>query len=225
MAEDAVELGYTTIIHSAELNKVIPLSKSAYNMHLSLADTSHFDTYNPKDVVLLGDSRGAMIGFGFAAYAKQFDVKIRGGQLVDPCVAHPIGLEDVKHIPEYAQHLLEGYSLFRQVGRLTLTQIIRYSKTLRPEVRFMLQQARIGQPIFSGEAGNLGRAIPKNQELDVLLFTKSTANHAANWREMFKNSSIRLEERSGTHLSIANPLTRMTKLITLDYLRYKPQAA
>jgi len=223
-ARDAMKVGFSAIVHSAELNKSVSLSQSAYNMHLTFRDTRGLDEFSTDDAVILGDSRGAMIGFGFAGYSRRFGVDIPGGQLVDPCIAKKISLRDAKDLPRYLEHIWEIHSLSRQLGRLSLGQLPHYARTVQPSPGWLFRQFKVGLPLFSGEAGDLGRSA-KPYPLDVLLFTRSAANHHEVWEEIFDGSAVRLTPRTGTHLSIANQRTRQTRQQTLARLASQVEAA
>ena len=213
IARDALKVGLVPIVHGAATRGSQPLSRSAHDMTKAFQDTDGFDEYETDHFALFGDSRGAMIGFGTAAYARELGIQVTGGQLVDPCIAKPISARDLRDLPRYVEHVHEVQSLARQIGRLTLAQLPHYARTLSPNPSWILQQLRVGVPLFSGEAGDMGRALAAGDtpRLDVLTFTRSAANHREVWEEIFDGTNVTITPRTGTHLSIANPRTRATR--------------
>ena len=208
-ARDAMKVGFTPILCSAELNSSIPLSHSAHNMHRNFNDTASMEAFNGQEPIVLGDSRGAMIGMGYIAYANQNKIEVPHSFMVDPCIAKKLLPIKPKEVLEYATHSMEPYSLARQIGRLSLTQSRHYLKTISPKLKWLAQQMRVGLPLFSGETGDFGRTISEDQSLDIVLFTQSAANHTTEWQEIFKDHDyVSLIMRRGTHLSIVNQRTR-----------------
>lgn len=218
IARDALKVGLVPIIHGAATRGSQPLSRSAHDMTKAFQDTDGFDEYETDHFALFGDSRGAMIGFGVATYAREFGVQVVGGQLVDPCIAKRISPRDMKDLPRYVEHVHEIQSLARQMGRLTFAQLPHYVQTISANPSWILQQLRVGVPLFSGEAGDMGRALAAGDtpHLDVLAFTRSAANHREVWEEIFDGTNVTITPRTGTHLSIANPRTRAIRQQTMD---------
>lgn len=223
IAIDAMEQGYTAFIQSAELNRGISLAQSAHNMHMAFAESSNLIEYSTDRAVLLGDSRGAMIGFGFLAQAKQKQIEVIGGLLVDPCCAKKVDFslrpKKLAKLLFYYEHVLELKSLNRQIGRLSSGQFLQYLKTVELSSDFAAQQRRVGPPLFTGEAGELAEQVPDDQPIDVVFFNRSPINHAEEYGKIFELKAANLISRIGTHLSIANPKTREIRIQKLEELR------
>lgn len=220
-AIDAMKHGFTPVIQSSELNASIPMSHSAHNMHQSFGVDPQLDSYHPDEaiIVLFGDSQAAGIGFGFAAEAAKHKRNVVDGLLVDPPGAEPISARELLQRP--SDLLVEGYSLARQLGRLNKNQLPHYVKTVRPSVRFLMRQILMRPRLFDGEAGQLGRRVPSDQPLDLILFSASVANHAEEWREIFADTQVNIEEREGSHMSIARPDTRAAKIDKLETVAHQ----
>lgn len=225
-ADKLMRSGYHVLIKGIAENALAPLSRGAYDMHVSL-DHAHNDgfrhNFDTQTVMLHGDSNGAMQGTGVLDYAPQFGRTITRAYLVDPCLVHQPGMADIKKAllhPSYVPR--EVMCLARQAIRMLVDpeeRAVNHLGTIDPSISYFLGNLLLTKALFSGEFGLLARNIPDGQSGHYLMFNHSLANHKKELIEILSQRSddtITYSIRTGTHMSIANPRTVRDKITYLD---------
>jgi hypothetical protein len=199
-----LDLGIPVLGIGPEENTSIEQTLTAQHMHEMFAHMAKFGMFDPEHVLIAGDSRGAMIGQLFAAYAEMYDVEVIGGCVVDPCLARQIQYTNPKEVLRYLPYLtVEGYSFGRQIQRIGFKKGLEHIRRLRisPGITF-----RTGLPLLSGDAGEFARYMREEQRLKSMLFLASVVNQHDEWEAIYANfPNIEYELIKGSHLSLLRP--------------------
>ncbi len=167
--------------------------------------------------ILIGESRGAMVGMGIAALAEEFGQTIILSDLTAPCLPRRFSLPDIQHL--VGQVASEPKELLRLMGKMTLGRGIHYPATFDPSPYSLKHQFAIGFALFSGEAGMLARHIAHNTLMHITTFDNDFASMTEEWKQIFKNyPNVRITPLPGSHLTIAD-------LETLHYILARNYAA
>lgn len=180
----------------------IALSASAHSMHeiLNEADARDIDA---EGVILLGESRGAMVGMGFLAYAPLYRRIVSRADLSAPCFPEKL---DICHIPELAQQIVsEPRAALKFFGSISLSRMVHYPSTVDLHPQSLAFQLATAPALFGGEAGALARHIPIDQQLHITTFKGDFASMPAAWDDIFaQHLYYSRDEVEGAHVSIAN---------------------
>lgn len=199
-----------------------PASKPAPKGPISLADSAstvlNFSYHLGKELeeegidintekrIVIGESRGAMVGMGITALAKEFGQEVILSDLTAPCLPRPMHLKDIKDLAGQLRE--EPKELIKLAGRLTLARLVHYPSTLDLSPYSLRHQIAIGFALFSGEAGALARKIPSDALMHITVFNKDFASMENEWKAIFTNhSNVRITPLSGSHLTLADPET------------------
>ncbi|MBP7806901.1 hypothetical protein KA047_00200 [Candidatus Saccharibacteria bacterium] len=199
-----LDLGMPVVLIGPEENTSIPLTLSAQHMHDIFEHYAKFGLYDPTSARITGDSRGAMIGQLFAAYAVRRGIKIIDGCVIDPCLARQIQYTSPREVLEYLPYLtVEGYSFTRQIRRIGFKKGLEHVRRLRMSPGVML---RTGIPLLSGDAGEFSRYMSREQRLHSMLFLASVVNQHKDWIEIYDQfPNVTYELIKGSHLSLMRP--------------------
>ena len=155
---------------------------------------------------VIGESRGAMVGMGIVALAEEFDQEIILADLTAPCLPRKMTVDDLMEMS--GQLRIEPGEIIKLGGRLALKRLVHYPATIDPNLNAQKHQLAIGFALFSGEAGDLARHIPKESLMHVTTFNKDFASMEAEWRQIFNNHpNVRVTPLLGSHLTLADPET------------------
>lgn len=155
---------------------------------------------------VIGESRGAMVGMGIVALAENFEQEIILADLTAPCLPRKMTVDDLREMS--GQLRVEPKEIIKLGGRLALKRLIHYPATIDPNLNAQKHQLAIGFALFSGEAGELARHIPKESLMHVTTFNKDFASMESEWRQIFKNHpDVRVTPLLGSHLTLADPET------------------
>lgn len=212
--------GQHTLTKGVTENHFAPLSRGAHDFHTSLSDNKsgfeyYFDTNN---ILLHGDSNGAMQGTGIISYANRHNRVVESAYLVDPCMVHKLQLQDVKKYISHPSYFpKEVISVTRQVTRMLHNQDTNkteLAKTIETNPHRVLGNIMLAQALFSGEFGLLLAHLPTEQRVHYLLFNHSIANQKSSLLEILKSTDANAttEVRTGTHTSLANPQVLKEKI-------------
>jgi hypothetical protein len=161
---------------------------------------------DPTNRLLIGESRGAMVGMGVIALANDFNQNILASDLAAPCLPRKLQLSDIRNLTE--QISKEPIELFKLAGKLTLSRLIHYPSTLDLSPYSLKHQFAIGFALFSGEAGAMARHIPNEALLHITVFNNDIASMHSDWQKIFQNHpNVRITPLPGGHMSIADPET------------------
>ena len=156
---------------------------------------------------LIGESRGAMVGMGIIALAETFDQEVLFADLTAPCF--PRRFHAARDILTLAKHVSrEPRTVIDLAGKLPIKLLFHYPATVDPNPGAFVHQLAIGTALFSGEAGELARAIPREQPMHVTTYDDDAASMHKVWVELFEHhANIRVTPLAGSHLSLADPQT------------------
>lgn len=166
--------------------------------------------------ILLGESRGGMVGMGVLALDQYFDQEIVYADLTAPCF--PRGFERTD-ITKLARHIYsEPRSLIKMAGKFTLGKLLHYPSTLDLHPYSVAHQIAIGPALFSGEAGDMARLIDRDKIVHITCYNDDFASMPDEWRKIFANHpNVRVTNLEGSHLTLADPET-------MDYIHARRRA-
>ena len=194
--------------YNLDPNTPITLSDSAaavlnfaYHSCRELDDDDH--NIDIIDRLLVGESRGGMVGMGIIALAEEFNQNIIMADLTAPCLPRKMKLADIRNLS--SQILSEPKEIIRLGGNLALSRLVHYPETLDLSPTSLKYQLLIGPALFSGEAGELARHIDKEQLLHITVFENDFASMPDVWREIFADfPNVRITPLPGSHLTLAD---------------------
>ncbi len=204
LMREHLDLGMPVLLIGPEENTSIPLTWTAQHMHDIFDHYGKFGLYDPNKARVTGDSRGAMIGQLFAAYAVRRGVEIVDGCVVDPCLARQIQYTSPREVLEYLPYLtVEGYSFARQIKRIGLKKGLEHVRRLRLSPGIT---ARTGLPLLSGDAGEFSLYMHREQRLHSMLFLASVVNQHKDWIKIYDQFPFITHDLiKGSHLSLLRP--------------------
>ncbi len=191
--------------------KDIDLGYSAHNMHNVLdvvPDTLPSAAYRvaSSHALLLGESRGAMVGQGVLAQAAAHERTIVYADLTAPCFPVHLQSHHGRRLMEQVIH--EPVEIAKLAGRIALNPLIYYPATVDPHPQALAYNIAIGKGLFSGEAGALANHIPLEQQMHITTFHDDFASMPHKWKEIFHNhANVRIKTIDGSHLTIGHPTT------------------
>lgn len=223
-ADRFLAIGRNVIIEGIANNRAHSLYRNAWDTHLALdyASVEFYGIIGTSEIDVEGDSNGAMEGTGVMAYAPYFDRHVRDAYLVDPCIVHKIGALDVGKFLRHPDYFArEIYCLGKQAVRLARDEeenIRDYAKTLELTPEFVIGNLLLSRGLFWGEFGHVLSHVPEDQRAHYVLFEYSIANQKQAFQRILRGASglarqgITTQTLIGTHMSIANPKTRQSKI-------------
>lgn len=187
----------------------ISLTRSAHNTNVIFDAVSNQGlnrVVDTSDMILLGESRGAMVGKGILWLAMLHDRNIVYGDLTAPCFPEKFELHTIKDLLKQAYG--ERAALATLASTLTLKRLVHYPATIDLHPSSVCANLATFWPLFNGEAGQLGRNVPSDQALHVTTFKDDLVSMPDIWREIYANHpNVRIKPIDGAHLTIAHPKT------------------
>lgn len=156
--------------------------------------------------MLIGESRGAMVGMGVLALDKVFNQDVRFADLTAPCFPRKFKLSDVLLLS--SQIIREPISTAQLARKLTSKRLIHYPGTVDLNPYSVAHQLAMTLAIFSGEAGEMAKLIDDDKICHITSFQSDKASMLNHWRGIFKNhANVRITPLPGSHLTLADPET------------------
>ncbi len=213
-----MRLGNNVIFIGAE-GSYRPSRFATVNPHISLANSGgallefsrltaseHRGIMDPVARVLLGESRGSMVGMGVLALDRYFDQQVVFADLVAPCFPRRIKFGDIGRLA--SQVYSEPVSTAKLAGRLTMRSLVHYPATLDLHPFSVFHQAAIAPALLSGEAGELAGLTSKDKLVHITGFKDDKASMLIDWQDIFiDHPNVRITPLDGSHLTIADPET------------------
>ncbi len=192
--------------HASRLHN-IKLGYSAHQLHNVLDVLPDAKRTNDNShMILLGESRGAMVGQGVIAQAAQRNREVIYADLTAPCFPEPLRPRHLGRLFEQVAH--EPVEIGKLLGRIALNPLVYYPATVDPHPQAIAYNVAIGPALFSGEAGALARHIPENQQMHITTFHDDFASMPHKWQQIFQNHpNVRIKTIDGAHLTIGDPTT------------------
>lgn len=159
------------------------------------------------DRFMIGDSRGAMVGNGISVLASYFDQKISYADLTAACFPRQFSIADIPKIVNFA--VREPLAAAGLLSSIAPEVAFEYPSTFDLHPAALAHQLAIAPALFSGEAGDLARLVPRNASMHMTTYRDDFASMHDEWVEIFQNHpNVRVTPLDGSHLSLADPLTR-----------------
>lgn len=187
----------------------ISLTRSAHNTHLAFDAVSENGlqrSIDTQDMILLGESRGAMVGKGILWLADNHDRNVVYADLTAPCFPEKFELHTIKDLLKQAYG--ERAAIATLASTLTLGRLVHYPATLDLHPQAVCANLSTFWPLFNGESGRLGHNVPPLQNLHVTTFNDDLVSMPDIWREIYANHpNVRIKQIDGAHLTIVHPKT------------------
>ena len=185
------------------------LLRSAHHMHKILDtiqsnnDKLHIET---EDMILLGESRGAMVGKGVLALADLYKRNIPYADLTAPCFPQKFSISKTPDLLK--QIAQEPWEFAKLVGSISLRNMVHYPASLDAHPKAIMNNILAGPTLFSGESGELANLIPKEQNMHITTFHDDFASMPHVWEDIYaEHQNVRIERIEGAHLTIAHSKT------------------
>ncbi len=181
----------------------IALSRSAHAMHAILDEVPASRGIDTTQVMLLGESRGAMVGMGFLAYAARYRRGVTYADLTAPCFPKKLELSD---LPDMTRQVIEEpRQALRYLGAFSVGRLLYYPSTFDLHPQALAHHVATAPALFSGEAGDMARLIPHHQRLHITTFLGDFASMPHVWDEIFADYPHFVHtSQEGAHLSIVD---------------------
>lgn len=208
-----MQLGYPTVMIGPEgeiANHTLPLNRrvaSALKTTIPktaehVSDIAHAKlprmNVREKDKIGIGESRGAMVGFGVQGLVY--------GDFTAPCFSRA---PTVGELPSVATQLGKELTTLGKLGiQLFGPSLRHYPGTLHTNPEYYLKELLKIRMLMSGQAGKLALVSNVETPMHVRTFTGDGWSQAAEWRRLFADRPhVHIETVKGNHLDIANPST------------------
>ena len=184
----------------------IELARTAHNMHQILNLRGGHPFYDPSQVVLAGESRGAMVAFGVEAFADEHGRQPIYADLSAPCFATPLKKEDLW---DYRGQLPAEIRSLRNIAKgFPMRRLRHYPDSLNLSPQALLYQIFTGPTLFSGQTGELADNIPLDRMMYINAFNGDIAGQGEQWQEKFADHpGVKVDIHDGSHISLAEPAT------------------
>lgn len=188
---------------------------AALSFARTAADQHHNIIDNNKRLVI-GESRGAMIGMGLLAMDNYFGQDIVFADLTAPVFPRSLEVKDIPRLVDYVRRA--PISIGKDAAHLALKHLVHYPATLDLHPYALAHQIAMSPAIFSGEAGDLAKLIPKDKIIHITCFKDDSVTMRGEWESLFANHpNVRITPLDGSHLTIGDPET-------LDYILARNKA-
>lgn len=186
------------------------LPRSTHNTHeiidavSSTYNTASYQSFDDKNIIVLGESRGAMIGMGLPAYAENHDRKVIYSDLTAPCFPERFeyGISSLCNM--YQQGRAEFTAIKGLSKTLGLKRVLHYPGTLNLRPSYLLQAMSCIPALLSGDAGLMARHIPRNTPMHIKTFNDDYMSQPDSWKKIFQNHpEVSIKKIDGAHLTIA----------------------
>lgn len=184
----------------------ISLAKSA---ECSQLITGHLlDEYDlPRDIINIGESRGAMLAPGHYPYAEAHGNRIVYADTTAPCMPDKLlsDWSDVARLATWPSREMLGaiivgleaksqQVLSRQLGTVALNPNFNVSNLIG-----------VGPALFSGEAGQFTKWVPRQAGIHIATFDNDTLSRPDRWKELYKDHpNVSIITLRGSHITLAH---------------------
>ena len=205
--EGEVQNNRLNAVERFKLAQVTGLPRTAYNINRILDHVIRSeDSIRPNEIIALGESRGAMIGFGLGAQQYSGDRRVAYGDLTAPCFPRAAKLHELPGV--VAQLAPEAMTLGKLAVRHLGPKLRHYPATLQKDPEYYLQSLLTIKHLLNGDAGKLAKALPKDVPLHIRVFNKDSWSQGKTWESVFAGfHNVAIEYENGCHLDIAHPGT------------------
>ncbi|MEO5499207.1 MAG: hypothetical protein ABIR46_01775 [Candidatus Saccharimonadales bacterium] len=183
-------------------NSAAAVLNFSYHMANELRKKNH--DIDPVQRLGLGESRGAMIAEGLDALAGDFGQEMIFIDEIAPCLPEKLNsLHDFYKLGE--QIAKEPLEMYRLLGKLTLSRLRYYPKTIDIHLDCLRHQVMIGGALFSGETGALARHVPDTTLKHISLFNNDFASDHLVWQNIYHDHPLtRIVTLPGSHMTIGD---------------------
>lgn len=205
--EGELQSSKLSLIERLKLSNQTNLLRTAYNMNRILDHALRAeDKIRPQEIIAIGESRGAMAGFGLGTKQYSGDRSLVYGDFTAPCFPRAAKAHELPGV--VAQLVPEALTLGKLGLKFLGPKLHHYPATLHTDPEYYLQSLSTIKHLLSGDAGKLAQTMPKDTPLHVQVFNRDSWSQGRTWEEVFEDfENITIEYEKGRHLDIAHPKT------------------
>lgn len=161
---------------------------------------------NEQEVIVLGESRGAITGAGFDVEKYSGSRRMAYGDLTAPVFPEKVVLHEWPGI--LSQLPGEAAALGKLGIKLAIgKQLGDYRGTVHADWEYYLKELPKVRTFVDGAAGIMARAMRHDTPMHVRTFKDDRWSRAGKWEEIYAGRPVHLEKARGFHLDIAQPHT------------------
>lgn len=184
------------------------LPRTVHNMNRILDEKlSLMDDIRKNEIIVLGESRGAMTGFGFDVEQYSGDRTIVYADLTAPCFARKPALSEM---PSIALQLVPEIATLGKLGiELFGIKLVRQKfGTLHDDPEYYLKEIIKTWNLMNGHAGQLAKATRPETAMHLRTFKSDGWSQTEEWEKALAHKqNLCIEVSSGFHLDIAQSST------------------
>jgi len=185
------------------------LLRSSHHIHriLDVIESKHESLQvHTQDIILLGESRGAMVGKGILGLAQKYDRNIPYADLTAPCFPEKFSMTKAPNLMKQVAH--EPLEFLKIFGSIGLRGLVHYPASIDLHPHAIVNNLAIGPALFSGDAGVLAESIPLDQNMHITTFHDDFASMPQVWKAIYQDHrGVRIKQIEGAHLTIAHSRT------------------
>lgn len=164
--------------------------------------------FREEEIITLGESRGAMTGFGFDVPYFSGTRRVAYGDLTAPCFARR---PNIRELPGIAAQLVPEILTLGALGvKLFGGRLLHYHETLHEDPEYYAKEVFKIPDLLSGRAGILAAHTRADTPLHVRVYTGDGWSQAEEWPKALSHKepgNVSFEPAKGYHLDIADPAT------------------
>lgn len=194
------------------------MHKVSHDMNRILDQRIEHMDVEPNQIIGLGESRGAMEGFGLGVEQYSGNRKLMYGDFTAPCFARKARISEVPGV--LLQLIPEANTLLKLGVELVSEPYVKhYPATLHSDPEYYAKELLKVPMLLSGQAGQLAKELPEDTPMHIRIFKKDRWSQAEEWQKIFRDHcNVTLELTEGYHLDIANKTTLKNIEARLDAL-------
>lgn len=193
-------------------------AKTAYDVNRILDHQLDLLEVRPDKIIGIGESRGAMTGYGLDVPQYSGNRSLAYGDFTDPCFPRAPKLKELPGV--ISQIVPEAVTLGRLCLDLVGPQLRHYSATLHKNPEYYAKELLKIPMLLNGQAGDIARATRTETPMHNRIFLGSKWSHPKEWHKIFDSRpAVRIEEADGHHLDIAHPNTLNNISVRLETIR------
>lgn len=206
--------GFHTLTKAVPHNKRSSLYRGSHDVHASLDFDDGFSyTIDQNQIILHGESNGAMHGAGAVAYCPDYR-NINDTYFIDPCIVRRPNLQEAKKLLRHPSYpIKEIMTIGRNLLNLSLKgedTLKDYSGTIGSSREYIIGNLLVARALFSGEFGHIIAKLPANQIINFVIFNHSIANQKQELKAILKQRAdkgvdVNIIYTDGVHASLMDP--------------------
>jgi hypothetical protein len=171
------------------------------------ADFKH--DMDPHKRLILGESRGSMVGIGAIALlgtTEEYEQSVYYSDLTAPCFPRLPKFEDAGDL---FIHGFREVNMLRKLTKLLGKEAVRYPSTIDLHPASVLHQLAMIWPLLNADVGRFARLVPNDTVAHLTGFSHDAWSMFDEWEKLFAEyPDIWKTPLDGSHLTLTDPETR-----------------